>query len=157
MRKWIVIALSAVFAIIGLAVFLKPGEPCMEDHIEGYRAAVRGLPSRPTLRQKVRGVWNAIWGKEATFDHLAFVTHQEALIRLGYLEERTFVVSNRPVSYVSSNVFQHVVSTQETNMLDFTPNFTHDGTNTIRILTRSEDIPKWEALIRKADVPGPDE
>jgi hypothetical protein len=72
--------------------------------------------------------------------------HQLALVRLGYLQERIFVISNRPADKVHLAVGQ---LPQE--HLSFST-VQSRGTNRLVVIAVREDMPEWEKLVRLGDV-----
>jgi hypothetical protein len=76
---------------------------------------------------------------------------RKALAEAGYLTERTFALSNR-----SFNVVAHAIQRSSIGVIPRRyPNFTRFtyGSNTLTVVGFAEDMPKWEQLVRKADVP----
>jgi hypothetical protein len=80
--------------------------------------------------------------------------HWDALVKLGYLEERIFVLSNRsPYAVDESRLLRLELLRTPPNHDDRLTSFTDIGTNTITIVAPRDQIPLWEKLIREADVP----
>jgi hypothetical protein len=152
-RKRMVIVAAGVVVMIAVATLVARSQTPIEQHIDGYRAAFIRLRSPATLSQKVGDALRRLVGKEGSYGLHELQKHQNALVRLGYMEERTFAITNRPAAYVCSNAWDQVFFQGDRDMSDFTPMFHHEGTNRIRVLARTQDIPKWEAVIRKWDVP----
>jgi hypothetical protein len=153
-RKRIVIGLL-ILSAIGTGVYLTaPSEPkkgSVEWHKQEYLAARNGN----SAMFRLRSVWSRVTGDKfytANYRYRSegMQSNRTALIRLGYLTERTFVISNRPTREVISNAWFNV----STNIdADFIRVEARRGTNIIEVSTVSGDIPKWEEAIRKADVP----
>jgi hypothetical protein len=78
--------------------------------------------------------------------------HHNALLKLGYLEERVFLLSNREPAVVSEALLFSFgrVFTNETEPIDA---IAESGTNSITIIAPRENMVAWEKLIREADVP----
>jgi type II secretory pathway component GspD/PulD (secretin) len=79
--------------------------------------------------------------------------HRNALVDLGYLERREFVVSNRPVNHVISEHNKLIGADPRwrgyrREFLDVSTR----GTNIVVIVARREDMPVSAEVIRKADV-----
>jgi hypothetical protein len=87
--------------------------------------------------------------------------HQNALIKFGYLAERSVVLHNRTISDVLSNLTVVTVSLFTNRMVQLDEEFLDldfqtPDTNVIRLIAIKRDIDTWEQLIRKADVPKPE-
>jgi hypothetical protein len=78
--------------------------------------------------------------------------HYAALMRLAYLREHVFVVSNRPVEEVVEACWFTVpkVFTNEVLGLGQMSGF---GSNTITVVGPAEEMAQWQQAIRLADVP----
>lgn len=74
--------------------------------------------------------------------------HHDALLRLGYFEQRVFSISNQPPLKIVRAVYSQAGFTVE----DFS-RVTGTHTNSITVLASSDEMAKWEELIPKADVP----
>jgi hypothetical protein len=80
-----------------------------------------------------------------------FSFHREELFKLGYLETRSFVVTNRTPDDVADSLTtvppQHPPVTWE-----FGGAFSSD-TNKVKVTAPRNEMARWEKLIREADVP----
>jgi hypothetical protein len=156
MRKRIVIGLLAVVVIGVMAYFVSQPQP-KRGSVEWHkREFVRARDGKPMML-RLRAAWDRFTShgnKWRAADYWrrseGMQSNRTALIRLGYLEERTFVVSNRPVNEVISNAWFNAATNID---VDFIRVNTRRGTNMIEVSTVRGDISKWEELIRNADVP----
>src|SRR5215207_9499521 len=103
MRKRIIIGLLAV-VVIGVVVFFlsQPKKGSVEWHKREYLASRESRKFEDWIGRGPPVIRNAYWDrkwKRGEFHH-----HQ--LINLGYLEERIFVISNRPTRDVMRAVFR---------------------------------------------------
>src|SRR6185503_5712613 len=95
MRKRVVIG---VLAIIGAGVLLfalsQPKRGSVEWHKREYEAATQG-----SLKFRLKNLWWQIRGEDRRSRMISEERneHQQALIHLGYLEQREFVISNRSI------------------------------------------------------------
>jgi hypothetical protein len=157
-RKRIAIALLIV-SVIGIATYFvsQPKKGSVEWHKREYLRATEEawrIGLKPRWSDKIVNHWRQLRGQPNINYHAEVADHQEALIGLGYLQVRTFVVSNRPVDYVASNIWFRASVETRTNILDsFSRMSTARGANLIDIVARKDDMPKWEEMVRQADVP----
>jgi hypothetical protein len=79
--------------------------------------------------------------------------HQNALIKLGYLEERPIVLHNRRVRDVLSNLVENLSTNGMEDLNAEFLDFQTTGSNVLRVITVKQDAGIWEQLIRKADAP----
>ncbi len=149
MRKWIVIG---GLAIVGFGVLLfvisQPEEDSIEYHRKRYIAEYQGWVWEQELANKVRKVvgqkprWHTNTNR---MEH-----HERALIRLGYLDERTVIVSNCLPDKVRATVYKAA-----TNWLNGPGLLRVEvrETNKVKIVATTRDVPGLEEAARKADVP----
>jgi len=149
MRKRIVIGLVALVIVGGIAALLwRPWQSRLEYHKREYLRArdwgsiEQWLEATAPYRLRVAlGRWKAERQE----------LHKAALFKLGYVEERTFVLSNA-VTEDRANVFWTLHSVFTNDPLDLS-RIIDMGTNTVRIIGLPHEMPKWEEAIRKLDVP----
>ena len=147
MRKRIVIGIGALVVGGGIVVVvLRPWESQVEYHKREYFAARNGR-----FLDHVRETWNRVVGQSTDYRERAarMESHETALIKLGYLEERTFAVSNRPAAGIAVEIGNFHPGIAKGRLW----NVFHTSTNELAVVGVREDMPKWEELIRKADVP----
>jgi hypothetical protein len=147
-RKRIIIGLLAVVVIgVGGFVVVRPNPDSIEYHIRAYREADRKLTAPETFLDKIRDVWRKLRTKRmGRFARLRneMNEHKAELIRLGYLEERTFSMTNRTFLDVATAV-QKAVWKRGTNIEFFGTATTN--TNTLRVITRKGMMPSWEDVL----------
>lgn len=165
MRKRIVIGLLAIVVIsVGAFVLTRPKEGSIEWHRRKYLAAwdrqhENTLVDR--LKRKYHGVTRTTPRMRTTVEfheHLKAMQknldeireHREALVRLGYLIERQFVLSSRHTNNMATTVWKTLgrgpeVINGQAWMLS--------GTNLIFVSAPRNMMPKYEKLIYKLDMP----
>ena len=77
--------------------------------------------------------------------------HQEALIRLGYLEERRF-----QTKFLTSRLPQVQAMFEEFRRRHPDSSYSVGWSKTLSIIDRPERMPTWESLVREYDVPPTD-
>lgn len=134
-------------------------EASPEDHLRAYYAAERGRDTlrgigKPTLRSKLAQRWYKLRKKDEVHFLNRMAKHHSALEDLGYLETRTFVLSNRPALYVQSKVWDKAKTAGQTHVVNGLVNlWTSAGTNRVYVMAPKANMPQWETWIREADVP----
>ena len=162
MRKRVVIGVLAIIGI-GVLVFVlsqpKPGT--VEYHKREYRAAREEMFGRKwysSIARVVRKVISipqrqrSLSLSEAQALQQRQTAARDALIKLGYLVERRFTLSNQPAQSIIGPVLVSArdVIPQETRY--YTCVLLAES-NLIVLAAAPADVPKWEELIRKADGP----
>jgi type II secretory pathway component GspD/PulD (secretin) len=147
-RKRIVIGAIAV-VVIEVAAYLlwEPGRGTVEWHKGKYLAAVdvrwkhqwELLRSRLMREDGQRGI---------RFDVEGMKRHESALLRLGFLERREFVASNRPLDAVMSHVAGWAVRSPNEKFYRYTT----PETNRVVIVAARDDMPNIERLVAESDV-----
>jgi hypothetical protein len=147
MRKRIIIGLLAV-VVIGAVVFYlsQPKRGSVEWHKERYLAAIdtRWKYRFERLRSKILGDDQ----RGVQIDAEGLASNEAALIELGFLERRELTVSNREPLRI-----MHEISgwSRSSNSVFF--RYRIPATNRVVWVAVREDMPKWEELIQKADMP----
>ena len=150
MHKRIIIGLVAVVVIgVGGFVVMRPDRDSIEYHLRAYREADRKLTARETFLDELRDVWRKL--RTQRVGRLGRLRnemneHKAELIRLGYLEERTFSMTNRTFPDVAMAV-QKAVWKRGTNV-EFFGTATTD-TNTLRVITQKGMMPSWEDVLNE--------
>ena len=126
-------------------------EDSIEYHKAEYLAARDGRP----LVNEVRSLWGKVTGRyvQHRIQGLKLRRHEQALIRFGYLRERTVIVSNKPALgawEIAEKKGAHLRLPRLSKEIGV---FAAIGTNTIVLRAVPDRIPIWERLIREADVP----
>src|SRR5687768_11293606 len=100
MRKRIVIGLMGIVVCGGIAAMMvwSPSRNRVEFHIKQYKAAQLRMSDPLGLMDRVRYAMKELLGQPRgrLEERKAMMEHERALVRLGYLEERKWIVSNRP-------------------------------------------------------------
>jgi hypothetical protein len=151
-RKRIIIGLLAA-AVIGVVVFLisGPKRGTVEWYKREYLAELNRLHGRESLVKRfVRGIyeWTGI-GQPIGQTERGVVAQENALIKLGYLERREFIITNLPIGN-AVEVIGREAATAIPGLCRIT---TGEKTNAVVVTAVREDMPKWDELIRKLDVP----
>ena len=153
MRKWVVIAVVALVVAGALVMILWRGDP-VEYHIREYRKAERKLTAPETFLDEVRDTLRKIrskgLGRKGRL-HNEMSEHRAELIRLGYLERGTFVVTNRMPSDVAIAV-QKAAMKKGTNW-EFFSAATYTNTNVVRVIAVKGMMPTWEEILNEMSQP----
>ena len=160
MRKRIVIGLLAV-VVIGVGAFFvsQPKEGSVEWHKRRFGDAQNvsmnwtRYPRWESAYRKWTGTSRPV--RTFTQHEMAVLleqmsTSRRALVKAGYLMERTVMLSNRGPTEIVATITPNR-SGIPVSYPNFTA-FTHKS-NALVIVCAREDMAKWEELIRKADVP----
>ena len=152
MRKWVVAGVVTLVAV-GVSAYLlsQPRKGLVEYHKEKYLEAYGVGPIVEwIILHAPMAVHDLYWQpKQKRIDF-----HRNALLEAGYLVQREFVVSNRPVRDVSDDLYKARFDVfTDTNDFAGLPFFYRAATNRIRVVGRAIDMDKWEDVIRKADAP----
>ena len=77
------------------------------------------------------------------------------LVRLGYLQRRGFILTNRPSTNVAQTVLKEVekLIPEKRRRFAFLSYCSIGVTNEMDLFAPREDMPVWESLVRKADGP----
>jgi hypothetical protein len=154
--KAIVISLVGAGVIAGLAVwyssYLRGRENSIEYHKARYVAEFDGRP----MMNGLWGVLRKIAGRKVNEEESAkkLHVHADALLRLGYWQEKTFSISNRPAITVWGTSKENAARTYLTNEI-WEAAVTGSNWTVIRVRARAVDMPVWDRLIRDADAPWP--
>lgn len=111
-------------------------------HRLGQRSALRAM--RRAVRPEMRPEYYSKHGKR--IQH-----HQEALIRLGYLEERRF-----QTKFLTSKSPRTEAMFEEFRRRHPGSSYSVGWSKTLSITDRPERMPAWESLVREYDVPPTD-
>ena len=148
MRKRIAILAIAAVVIGSVAVVLfKTQERSIEYHKRAYLDAQNGRGAFNRIQRAVSRAtgWSLF---KAQIPAEKIQSHENALIELGYLEERECYVSNRSPHAVVMPAYR---AGRGTWNVDFVRLGTR-GTNIVTIVAPASDAPKWEQLIYETDV-----
>ena len=149
MRKRIVIGVLVVATVIAVvALANRPGENSIEYHKTGYIVARDGRVWTERLRNVCRGMVGEAPRWQTDMERMN--RHERALIKLGYLEERTVVVSNRHAPAIILVLPHPLPFPSDPEMQT---RIRAEGRNKLVIVGLRDDMPKWEKLVRDADVP----
>lgn len=148
MRKHIVILIIAAVVIGSVAVALfKTQERSVEYHKRAYLDAQNGRGALNNIQRSVSRVtgWSLF---KAQIPAKRIHSHENALIELGYLEERECYVSNRSPQAIVMPAYR---AGRGTLNVDFVRLGTR-GTNIVTVVAPASDAPKWEQLVYETDV-----
>ena len=148
MRKWIVVALIAALVIAGVLHLLVSGprSGSMQYHKEQYLKGNTGVDK--WIQNNAPGVVTAFWFSRKV-EHASF--HYDALIKLGYFEEREFVLSNRSpkaVLYPQRELHRHLTNVSA-SLVYIVPG----GSNSLTIRAPRDEMGEVEKAVRQFDVP----
>jgi hypothetical protein len=146
-RRRIVIGGVAIIAVIGVLAFSEPRKGSTEWHKREYLRARAGRWTDDAVNFVRRALGMGIHSSE--LDERKRDIHRDALLKLGFLEERTFVVSNREADIVAREATRAHPGIWEKQLWTV---YLID-TNELMVVDVREEMPQWEELIHKADVP----
>jgi hypothetical protein len=180
MRKRLVIGATAVVVIgVGAYVLTQPKKGTVEWHSTRYVA----LLTEDSWTERLSEMWARLRGRrvalrrppERVFKELQL--HEKALIKLGYFEERRFLVFNRRAEGVMTRAIDFWRSSQSNALVrpQFDAVFVVGGTGTsemgsvrsvgkqsagelaesLLVVTHPAHMPQWAEWIQRSDVAGP--
>jgi hypothetical protein len=143
-RKRIAIAVVAVLVIaVAAYVVSQPHKGTIDYHKREYLEALNDT----TLRDRGRHFLGWVARKRPPSGRpepsKRLLTHERTLVALGYLERREFIISNRPAAYL---ILAHP-------NLPECVRIEEPATNILAIVAPRDEMPIWEDIVRKADVP----
>ena len=149
----------AIIAVGVLAVVVsQPKEGTVEYHLREYRRAERELMAN-TWRDRCGIGWSMLTGKpyvpsidmnDPNNPLTRWEKHEQALIALGCWEKREFYLTYKSGAQIGKNLesLKAALPQDERSQVWYAPQ-----TKQITIRSRRADMPKWEEMIRKVDVP----
>jgi hypothetical protein len=166
-RKRVAITLLAIVVAGGLVfVCTRPKEGTVEWHKREYARTSNllqggtGLAPIKNLAYEVTGIESLVVSKRDPKLQARFETHQEELLKAGFLERRRFEMRNQPVDIVARKaraMAEERIPAERSRMTWMTlhtymkrPLGANDSLTVVAV---REDMPMWEEAIRKADVP----
>jgi len=144
MRKWIVVGLVALSFGLGAYLLSQPRHGTVVYHekqllkLDNFSRFDSWLDEHGPERLQDLLVRRRL-------KRIAF--HADALVKLGYLEKRSFMISNSPPSRVASKILSSSQPTTHINRIYSI------GRDNITILGPPDEMPAWETLIRDAEAP----
>ena len=172
-RKRIIIGLLAIVVIGVVAFFVSRPKNESLEHLKGkYVEACSTRLKSDQWRYKWSRLWGEgkPWGTYYRHTRERVVSAERPLIKMNYLEARTFVISRRDPAAVGADIIEAWTvrfpnRTPVLSVLD-TNNFALVALRQSEVIARlrtagdklllvapREDMPVWEELVRKADVP----
>lgn len=162
MRKRIIIGLLAV-VVIGVVAFYisQPKKGSVEWHAREYEGLLRRIEGK-TLKHRCARVWAAIRRasvpppltfkeRQALLKELS--KQQRIVIRCGYLIERRFVITNYDARVLEARMSREWNSSLPSNRVYHTWLAGARGADILVVVGQPKDMPFWEKMIGKADVP----
>ena len=128
-------ALTGILAVI-LQLRVRQRNDSVEYHVRGYRETERKVNAPKTFLSDVRDTWRRSRRKK----------HRSELVRLGYLESRTFPVTNGLTANFAAAV-QKVLISKGTNY-DFAT-VAISPTNTVKVTTVKGMMPTEEEIMEE--------
>ena len=144
-RKWVVAGLVLIAIGVGAYLFSQPRRGTIDYHKQKY--AELGMPEW-VLKKGVPAVLQNFYERRFVRE---FEFHRSALIELGYLERRLFVVTNRTPGEIVDAL---LMDAQQNPQLWEYSGPTPRGRNNVEVIAPAEKMTRWEKVIREADVPG---
>ena len=153
MRKRIVMGAIAAVMIGGgsfwYSNYVQRRGNSIEYHIRAYREAERRLTAKETVIDELKDVWRKVRSKGIGRQgrlRLEMTEHKHELIRLGYLEDRTFDVTTGSVAELAAAV-QRAVLKKGTNYEFFSAGTV--GTTAVYAITPRGMMPDPEEVGRE--------
>jgi len=148
MRKRIIIGLLALVVVTGMGAFFvsQPERGTVEWHKREYLASVDRIYGDAFLMRIRR-----IYSPPSMNDAGAMRRHKEALIDLGWMQRREFVISHwtkRMRLVVAQLNPQKGKNPYTEASIEL-----RDGPLRVLVTALAAEMPRWEKLIREADVP----
>jgi hypothetical protein len=158
-RKRLVIAVAGLLLLTVIFLFLMPRSNSIEYHVRAYREAERRLTAKETVMDEVKDVLRKIRSKRIGRQgrlRNEMREHKQELIRLGYLEDRTFEATNVTVAELAAAV-QKAFLKNGTNYEFFSAATV--GTTAVYAISAKGMMPDWNQVTRElnAAVKDPDE
>jgi hypothetical protein len=148
MRKWVVIALIAALGVAGVLhlLFSGPRSGSMQYHKEHYLKSNTAVDK--WIQNNAPGVVTAFWFSRKV-EHAAF--HYEALTKLGYFEEREFVLCNRSPKAVlyPQMELQRYLTNVSSSLIYIVPT----ASNSVTIRAPRDEMDAVEKAVREFDLP----
>jgi hypothetical protein len=156
MRKRVVITLLVIGVMIGAVGVGWVFQP-WKDRIDYHKSRYLAVRSHETVVDKVaaqvgeiRHVSPQVRGSIRPREMARVARHRDALIRLGYLETRILILSNRSPEEVMLDLARNAAETfDQTTIWEIECL----GGATVAIVAPQKELPRLEQLVRKVDVP----
>ena len=149
MRKRLVIAVAGLLLLTVIFLFLMPPSNSIEYHVRAYREAERRLTAKETVMDEVKDVLRKIRSKRIGRQgrlRNEMREHKQELIRLGYLEDRTFEATNVTVAELAAAV-QKAFLKNGTNYEFFSAATV--GTTAVYAISAKGMMPDWNQVTRE--------
>ena len=142
----ILIIAAAVIGLVAVILF-KTQERSIEYHKQAYLDAQNGRGALNRMQRSVSRItgWSLF---NAQIPAEKIRSHENALIELGYLEERECYVSNRSPHAVVMPAYRSGRGTLNVDLVRLGTR----GTNIVTVVAPTSDALKWEQLVYEADV-----
>jgi hypothetical protein len=132
---------------------LIPRRDSIAYHIKGYKTAERRLYRTETFMDRAVMAWIQEVQREdpyaSAWNDLKY--HQQELIRLRYLEERTFVFPNVALSNVGFAVQRAITKKGIKKWVIYSAGMDRERTNGVRVVTLKEHMPTPEEVLREVE------
>ena len=159
MRKGVIFGFVVLLIALPL-FFMSPGDP-VERHKRAYQAARKKITGRdwftPIEEFYCKTTKRSRWTRSLTTNEIQTLqaqlnSNRIALVNLGFLVERTFIISNQPVDVVSARVSAPFCAMLPRARERYTSLDCLPRPNVLVVTGFSQDMPAWESAITKADV-----
>jgi hypothetical protein len=149
MRKRLVIAVVGLLLLIMVFLLAMPRRNSIEYHVRAYREAERRLTAKETVMDEVKDTLRKIRsqrpGRQGRLRN-DMREHKQELIRLGYLEDRTFDATNVTVAELAAAV-QKAFLKNGTNYEFFSAATV--GTTAVYAISAKGMMPDWTQVTRE--------
>jgi hypothetical protein len=148
MRKWVVAGVALVVICV-IGYFLdRPRLGTVEYHKKQFVKHLNQSRLDDWVEKHGPARFQKFWA-DRHYKRLFF--HMDALVELGYLDTRTFIISNSTPKQVARAIVSGSYATTNINR-DFS-GIQNVGPDSITILGPRDEMQAWGKLIREADVP----
>ena len=149
MRKWIAVGLVALVAIgAGAYLLSQPRHGTVEYHKKQFVKLLYYGRLDNWVEKNGPARFQKFW-MDRRYKRLFF--HRDALVKLGYVKTRTFIISNSTPTQVARAIMSPSYAT--TNISRDFAGIQNVGPDSVTILGPRDEMHAWEKLIREADVP----
>jgi hypothetical protein len=143
-RKWVVAGVAVVAIGVGACLFSQPSRGTLEYHKREYVKAFKGGTLGTILKSGPRVLRDAyLRHRQQRMDF-----HREALLELGFLERRVFVLSN---TVPDLNMFAAVFINSDP-AFGAARSCAISGKSVV-VVVPADEMPGWEKAVREYDVP----
>lgn len=146
-------AITLVALSAGIGILRRPEEGSIEYHVVGAREAVELADLVQANAPHPRLLLNRLFhGDRTVHDYVdQYESHIEALIKLGYLEQRRFVFRNEATTEAAWDALFQEISEISRTSSEVGNIRGQPWSNAVVIIARPELMPAWEKFVEEYD------